>query len=100
MMEQYRSFWICGGAEGQKDSLLGLVSRSCPTGSIDYVRPAGSLVELTRFQLRSMTFDEQGTAELFGLEIARLLVDSCYREFAIARYETEKRLVKQNRFRD
>ena len=100
MMEQYRSFWICGGAEGQKDSLLGLVSHWYPTGSIDYVRPAGSMVELTRFQLRSMTFDEQGTAELFGLEIARLLVDSCYRDFAIARYETEKRLVKQNRFRD
>jgi hypothetical protein len=99
MMQQYRSFWICGGAEGQKDSLLGLVSRWYPNGSIDYVRPAGSMVELTRFQLRSMTFDEKGTAELFGLEIARLLVDSCYRDMAIARYETEKRLLKQDRFR-
>ena len=87
------------GRKARSDSLLGRVSRWCPTGNIDYVRPAGSLVELTRFQLRSMTFDEQETAELFGLEIARLLVDSCYREFAIARYETEKRLVKQDRFR-
>src|SRR5437762_12761962 len=98
-MEEYRGFWICGGAEGQKDSLLGLVSRWYPNGSIDYVRRAGSMVELTRFQLRSMTFDEKGIAELFGLEIARLSVDSCYRDMAIARYETEKRLVKQGRFR-
>ena len=61
-------------------SLLGRVSRWYPNGSIDYVRPAGSMAELTRFQLRSMTFDEKRTAELFSLEIARLLVDSCYRE--------------------
>jgi hypothetical protein len=98
-MEQYRGFRICGDAQGVSESLLGRVSNWYPKGNIDYVRPAGSLVEITRFQLRSMTFDEQGTAELFGLEIARLLVDSCYRELAIARYETEKRLLKQDRFR-
>jgi hypothetical protein len=63
------------------------------------VRPARSLLELTRFQLRSMTFDEEEDAECFGLEITRLLVDSSYREFSIARYETEKRIIKQERFR-
>ncbi len=98
-MEQYRGFWICGGAEGQNDSLLGHAFRWCPIGNIDYVRPSGSLVELTRFRLSKMTFDEEGIAELFGLELARLLVDSCYRELAIARYETEKQFVKRNRFR-
>jgi len=34
-----------------------------------------------------------------GLEIARLAVDCCYRDFVIARYETEKRLVKRDRLR-
>jgi hypothetical protein len=45
------------------------------------------------------TFEEKEIAEWFGLEIARLAVDSCYRDFAIARYETEKRLVKRDRVR-
>ena len=101
MTERYRGFSICGGAEPLSEFLLGRISQWYPTGSIDYVRPARSLVELTRFQLRSMAFDEQEDAECFGLEIARLLllVDSSYREFSIARYETEKRLIKQERFR-
>jgi hypothetical protein len=99
MMEQYRGFYLYSGAESLSNSLLGRVSQWLPTGSIDYVRPAGSLVELTRFRFCGLTFDEKEIAEWCGLEIARLAVDSCYRELAIARYETEKRLVKQNRLR-
>ena len=57
-----------------------------------------SLVELIRFRLPGMTFDDKITPEWFGLEIARLAVDCCFREFAIAHYESEKRYVKQNRF--
>jgi hypothetical protein len=34
---------------------------------------------------------------MLGLETARLLLDACYRDFAIARYETEKKLIQQRR---
>ena len=81
MTERYRGFSICGGAAPLPEFLLGRISQWYPTGSIDYVRPARSVVAFTRFQLRSMTFDEQEDAGCFGLEIARPLVDSSYREF-------------------
>jgi hypothetical protein len=42
-----------------------------------------SLVEITRFQLTNMTLEEKKIAEWFGLEIARLAVDSCYRALAM-----------------
>jgi len=99
MTEQYRGFWICGGAEAILASLLGRVSGWYSTGSVDYERPSRSVVELTRLQFRKMMFDEKETAEIFGLEIARLLLDTGYREFEIARDETKKRFTKQQRFR-
>jgi hypothetical protein len=97
--EQYRGFNLYTGAVPVLETLLGRISQWSPTGSIDYVRRVGSLVELTRFRLASMTFNDKKIAEWFGLEIARLAVDSCYRDFVIARYQSEKQLVKRDRLR-
>jgi hypothetical protein len=44
-----------------------------------------------------MTFEDEIVAKWFGLETARILLDSSDRLFAIARYESEKRLAKQSR---
>ena len=99
MMEQHRAFWICGGAEAVMKNLIGSAPEWYPTGSIDYARRNLSMVELTRFRLRSMTFEAREDAEFFGLELARLLVDTRYREFALARYEREEKLTRQKRFR-
>jgi len=96
MTQAYRGFLLYSGASPQSDTLLGRVMRWAPTGSIDHQRGDRSVIELTRFELRSLTFDDEAVAERFGLEIARLLRDSCFRDFAIARYETEKRLIRQS----
>jgi hypothetical protein len=42
-----------------------------------------------------MKFDDQCVAEWFGLELARLLVYSCYQELVAQRYENEKRHIQQ-----
>src|ERR1044071_235961 len=44
-----------------------------------------------------MTCDDEDVAKCFGLEIARLLLDSSFREFEIARHESEQRMMKQSR---
>lgn len=97
MTEPYRTFKIYSGTEPVLETLLGRISQWCPKGSIDYSPPDHSLVELTRFRFPAMTFDEPEIAECFGLEIGRLLVDCCYRELAMARYEIEKRRIQQKR---
>jgi hypothetical protein len=99
MTEHFRGFNICGGAEPVLEALLGHITQWSPTGSIEYVRPRGSVVELTRFRLPSFTVDDKVVAAWFGLELARLFVDSSYRAFVIARYETEKQLVRRDRSR-
>jgi len=97
--EEYRSFSINGGASPIETTLLGSITEWCPRGAIDYRRRNCSLVELTRFRVPAFPLADEATAERFGLEIARLLVDSCYRDLVIERYETEKRLVKQSQIR-
>ena len=64
-------------------------------GCIAYKNRKGLITELTRFEF-PMTFDDKAVAEWFGLEIARILLDSSYRDFAIARYESEKRRIRQS----
>lgn len=91
-MDQHRGFWIYGGAEAVMQSLIGNPSGWCPTGSIDYVRSNRSMVELGWFQLRSMTFDEREDAEIFGLELARLLLDTSDGEIELAGYESQQRV--------
>jgi hypothetical protein len=54
-------------------------------------------VEVTRFRLTIMAFDDETVAKWFGLEIARMVLDACYRRFAVAWYETEKNFIQQQR---
>ena len=86
MTESYRTFHIHGGAEAAPEMLLGRTRQWCVTGWIAYVRPNQSVVELTRFRMSCMTFDDEKVASWFGLELARLIVDSCYRELAMECY--------------
>jgi hypothetical protein len=99
MTEPYRTFHISGGAEPLPETLLGRISDWCATGSIDYRRADRSVVELMRFRLSCMKFADEKVAQWFGLELARLVVDSCYRDLVIEHYETEKRRIKQKRSR-
>ena len=46
-----------------------------------------------------MAFDAESVAACFGLELARLVLDACYRDFAIARYESEKKYIREQRAR-
>jgi hypothetical protein len=46
-----------------------------------------------------MTCDDEEVAKFSGLEIARILLDSSFRDFAKARYESEKQLIRDRRQR-
>jgi hypothetical protein len=99
MMLQHRDFRIYGEAEPVVETLLGRISQWFPKGSIDYTRPRGSLVELTRFQLPSMKLNEKELAQWFALEFGRLLVDICHQNLLIARAAIEGQLVMRSRSR-
>lgn len=96
MTEPYRTFHISGGAEPLPETLLGRISDWCATGSIDYRRADRSVVELMRFRLLCMKFADEKVAQWFGL-VARLIVDSCYRDLVIEPYDTEKRHIQTSR---
>jgi hypothetical protein len=96
MNEQYRGFNLYRGSEPISETLLGRVTQWKPTGCIAHKHRNGVITELTRFQF-PMTFDDDAVAKCFGLETARLLLDASFRDFQIARYESEKRLIKQRR---
>ena len=96
---EYRAFQIYSTPTPVLRELLGHITEWHPAGTIDYRRRDQSLVEITRFRLPSMTFDEREIAEHFGLELGRLLVDACYRDLVIARYESEKAYVQRSRSR-
>lgn len=49
-----------------------------------------------RFQF-PMNCDDENVAKCLGLEIARILLDSSFRDFAIARYESETRRIQESR---
>lgn len=97
MKDQYRGFNLYSKAEPVHETLLGHITQWSPGWTIDYTRRNNSVVELARFRHPGMTIDDAPTAERFGLELARLLVDRCYRDFVIDRYETKKRLVQRDR---
>jgi hypothetical protein len=97
MISQYKTFLIHSGAEPLSETLLGRTTHWHATATMSYLRPNQSVVELTRFRLSCMKFDDQGVAKWFGLELARLVVDSCYRELVAERYENEKRHIQQTR---
>ena len=94
MNEQYRGFNLYGGSEPISETLLGRVTQWKPTGCIAHKHRNGVITELTRFQF-PMTFDDDAVAKCFGLETAWLLLDASFRDFQIARYESEKRLIKR-----
>jgi hypothetical protein len=97
MNEEYRSFLIYSRESPVETTLLACITEWCPSGAIDYRRRDRSLVELTRFRVPAFPLNDEATAECFGLEIARLLVDVYYRELVIERYETEKRIIQRRR---
>jgi hypothetical protein len=49
-------------------------------GSVLVAGRSGSIVEITRFQLRRFTVSIKELAECFGLEVARIVVDECLAE--------------------
>jgi hypothetical protein len=46
-----------------------------------------------------MAFSGENVATCFGVELARIVLNACYRDFVIARYETKKKLVRQSQCR-
>ena len=93
---QHRGFNLYGGSEPISETLLGPVTQWKPTGCIGFKHANGVITELMRFQF-PMNCDHEEVAKCFGLEIARLLLDSSFREFEIARQESEKRMIQQSR---
>jgi hypothetical protein len=70
MTESYRTFHINGDVEPISETLLGQITAWYAKGSIEFRRRDRSIVELTRFRLAQMKFDEQEIAMRFGLELA------------------------------
>ena len=93
---QHRGFNLYGGSDPITETLLGDVTKWKPTGCIAFKHSNGVITELTRFRF-PMNCDDEDVAKCFGLEIARLLLDSSFREFEIARQESEQRMMKQSR---
>jgi hypothetical protein len=93
MKDEHRGFNLYGACDPISEVLLGRVTHWKPTGCIAHKHRNGVFTELMRFVF-PMTCDDENVAKCFGLEIARLLLDS---SFAIARYESEKRLIMQSR---
>ena len=98
MNEVYRDYTLYGGCEPFSETLFGPVTQWKPTGCIAHKHRNGVITELTRFRF-PMNCDDEEVAKCFGLEIARLLLDSSFRDFQIARYESEKRMLREMRRR-
>jgi hypothetical protein len=59
-----------------------------------------STKELTRFRLSSINLTmKKLLIKCFGLELARLIVDSCYRDLVIERYVAERRRIQEGKHR-
>ncbi|MDP9131399.1 MAG: hypothetical protein M3N35_13540 [Candidatus Binatota bacterium] len=71
-MEQYKDFWIASHARPGPP----YTQYWNPSGAVYYQRLDNSIVELERFTLEFFDIDDRGVAELFGLEVARLVVDT------------------------
>ena len=87
MMEQYKDLWISGHA------ITGYpgAHNSTPCASVLYQRPDNSVVGLTKLDVHNFKFADHGVAALIGLELARLIVDTCYAELLREREEIEKK---------
>ena len=90
MHRRYYGFEIYSRAEPVPGTLLGRVTQWYAIATIDYVRPNGSLVQLTRVRLPDTTFQDEEIAEVFGLGLAWIIIGGCYRELAGLRARAEK----------
>ena len=93
MQEQYKDLWISGHATPGYPAGLNLT----PSATVLYQRPNNSVVELTRLDVHNFAFENRQEAELIGLELARLIVDTCYPELLREREETERVIEWQRR---
>ena len=55
------------------------------------------MVGLTKLDVHNFAFEDHEVAELIGLELARLIVDTCYPELLREREETERVIERQSR---
>ena len=88
MQEQYKNFWISGHATPGYPAGHNLT----PSASVSYQRTDNSLIDLSTMNVHNFTFDDREDAELIGLELARLIVDTCYPELRREQEETERRV--------
>jgi len=70
-----------------------------PGACVMYQRPDNSVVELTRLDVRNFAFEDREEAELIGLELARLIVDTCYPELLRQRQDIEQSIEQQTKNR-
>jgi len=86
-MQQHHGFWISGTAVPGPP----YTDYSTPAGAVLFQRTNGSVVELVRFNLESFDLADQGVAALFGLELARLVVDTSQLELSAMQRNVEPR---------
>ena len=91
MQEQYKDLWISGHATPGYPAGRNLT----PGASVLYQRPDNSVVDLTRLDVHNFTFEDRDIAELIGLELARLIVDTCYPELLREREKIERVIERQ-----
>ena len=91
MMEQYKDLWISGHATpGYPGG-----HNSTPGASVLYQRADNSVVNLTRVDALNFAFEDREVTELIGLELARLIVDTCYPELLREREKIERVIERQ-----
>jgi hypothetical protein len=73
MTQQHNGYWISGTAVPGPP----YTTYWNPSGDVSFQRTNGSVVELVRFTLDSFELADDGVAEWFGLEPARIVVDEC-----------------------
>ena len=91
MKEQYKDLWISGHARAGYPGAY----NSTPVASVSYQRANNSVVDLTKLDVQDFEFESRDVAELIGLELARLIVDTCYPELLRKREETERVIERQ-----
>jgi hypothetical protein len=89
-MQQHNGFWISGSAVTGPP----YTDYWTPAGAVLFQRTNGSVVELVRFNLESFELEDQGVAALFGLELARLVVDTSYTELLAKQRDIVRRTNK------
>ncbi len=73
MMQQHNGYLISGSAIPGPP----YTTYWTPRATVLRQRPNGSVVELARLSLNDFELEDDGVAELFGLELARIVVDDC-----------------------